>query len=308
MNTYESTPHFQHSHDYYQSHLNRVSRSFAFCIRVLNEPYRETLSIAYLLLRILDSIEDSNIAVAEQKIRQIEIFESFITGQVNRTRYKEWSTLITQSVSDDEKKLIIDGYRVFDDLLRMDQQRKIAITDTVSEMAFGMKKFLISGHQFNSLQQTEEYCDYVAGTVGRLILRILRINSMKMDYDKAEFDAIRFGRFLQKINILKDENEDRKQGKKFFDSRKELIKSLFRDAESAQRFISEINIGQREIRLFCIWSFVLGLETWKMDFHKIEKLSMLKLISKTENMVNAPNELFQLFNEYFSKLKEAYEV
>ncbi len=45
--------------EFYQTHLDRVSRSFAFCIRQLPDPLRGWVGLSYLLCRILDTIEDS---------------------------------------------------------------------------------------------------------------------------------------------------------------------------------------------------------------------------------------------------------
>ena len=44
---------------FYQTHLDRVSRSFAFCIKKLESPLRQWVSLAYLLCRVLDTVEDS---------------------------------------------------------------------------------------------------------------------------------------------------------------------------------------------------------------------------------------------------------
>ena len=42
-----------------KTQLDRVSRSFALCIPLLEDGLKETIGISYLLLRALDSIEDS---------------------------------------------------------------------------------------------------------------------------------------------------------------------------------------------------------------------------------------------------------
>ena len=46
---------------FYQTHLDRVSRSFAFCIKKLESPLRQWVSLAYLLCRVLDTVEDSSL-------------------------------------------------------------------------------------------------------------------------------------------------------------------------------------------------------------------------------------------------------
>src|SRR5205807_1178023 len=43
--------------DFYQAHLDAVSRSFALCIPQLPAPFREQVALSSLLLRVLDTID-----------------------------------------------------------------------------------------------------------------------------------------------------------------------------------------------------------------------------------------------------------
>ena len=44
---------------YYQHWLDVVSRSFALCIPQLEPPFRDHVGLAYLLFRVLDTVEDA---------------------------------------------------------------------------------------------------------------------------------------------------------------------------------------------------------------------------------------------------------
>ena len=77
--------------DFYQSHLNRVSRSFAFCIQKLDPPLRQWVSLSYLLCRVLDTVEDSLWSSVALRSGQYEDFESFIRSFPNKTDVHEWS-------------------------------------------------------------------------------------------------------------------------------------------------------------------------------------------------------------------------
>src|SRR5204862_458636 len=48
------------SPEFYQGHLDAVSRSFALCIPQLAAPFRQHVALSYLLLRVLDTVEDAD--------------------------------------------------------------------------------------------------------------------------------------------------------------------------------------------------------------------------------------------------------
>ena len=50
------------SGEFYQRHLDGVSRSFALCIPQLDQPFQERVALSYLLLRVLDTVEDAPFA------------------------------------------------------------------------------------------------------------------------------------------------------------------------------------------------------------------------------------------------------
>src|SRR6185436_4373290 len=72
-------------------------------------------------------------------------------------------------------------------------------------------------------------------------------------------DAHRFGRFLQKVNIIKDAASDRALGRELLPDGVEG--SLRRDAEGALRYLLRLPPSCDDYRLFCAWSLFLGLFT-----------------------------------------------
>ncbi len=52
--------------------LDRVSRTFALTIRMLKEPFRTYASTAYLLCRIVDTVEDCESLTTESAVRNME--------------------------------------------------------------------------------------------------------------------------------------------------------------------------------------------------------------------------------------------
>src|SRR5262245_29077645 len=62
---------------FYQQRLDLVSRSFALCIPQLDSPFRDRVALAYLLFRVLDTIEDAPFtdrAIQQQQFERLRAF------------------------------------------------------------------------------------------------------------------------------------------------------------------------------------------------------------------------------------------
>jgi hypothetical protein len=129
---------------------------------------------------------------------------------------------------------------------------------------------------------------------------------------QAYVDAHHFGLFLQKINLLKDQAEDEKQGRYLVPSRKELLASIARDAEGAVRYLQTLPIAEKGFRLFCAWSLFLGLASlpWIERsrflgvFQKIPRLLTQKLLDSVEAIVDDNQALVGLFRELLPRLPQ----
>ena len=71
------------AHFHYQNHLNRVSRSFAFCIERLEGDFREWVGLSYLLCRILDTVEDAPWPSRQDREQAFARFEDFLEKGVS---------------------------------------------------------------------------------------------------------------------------------------------------------------------------------------------------------------------------------
>ena len=74
-----------------------------------------------------------------------------------------------------------------------------------------------SGHlKLGSLKEVNQYCFFVAGVVGEALAKL--VSHVEPQFQTAKFrilDAHHFGLFLQKVNILKDQVNDRGEGREF---------------------------------------------------------------------------------------------
>lgn len=303
-----------HSNGFYQNHLNKVSRSFAFCISRLDAPLRRYISSSYLICRILDTLEDAAWDTKSKQLENFEIFENFLLEIPNKAQLSGWVRSFPKEIKKGERLLLQDSFKVFSDLHKFPEPVKDAIQSTVLCMSRGMKKFnegKKSGElKFNSLKEVNQYCFYVAGVVGELLTQIVGYTDIKNQWkDKSYLNAYHFGLFLQKVNILKDQLKDEKEGRFFVIERSEFLNSISLNARGAMDYLNSIPVYLKSFRLFCAWSLFLGLATIPLTEQgfvenksaKLPKVKTLALIYKIETLISDSEKMESLFASYYKK-------
>lgn len=205
--------------------LPEVSRTFALNIPVLPSPLDEVVTIAYLLCRIADTVEDeAAVGVAERRALLAELarLSRLEKGFEERARAfeKNAARSLRPSAPPSEVKLLANTTGVLLALAQMPSWTWPHISRCVVEMTEGMAEMaedLGERRAPMGLRDTEatlQYCYYVAGTVGVMLTGLFSEFSPKV---KARKDvlaprAAAFGRALQLTNIIKDMREDRLRG------------------------------------------------------------------------------------------------
>ena len=93
--------------------LPKVSRTFALTIPQLPAPLRSTVSNAYLLCRIADTIEDEASLNPEKKRELHERFVAIVGGREPVTRFAiDLRNVLTESATSDEIELVENTERV----------------------------------------------------------------------------------------------------------------------------------------------------------------------------------------------------
>jgi len=300
---------------YYQKHLDRVSRSFAFCIARLEGDFRGWVGLSYLLCRILDTVEDALWLNKEQRDAAFSQFEKFLETAPNESAVFTWADSFPE-VPAGERTLLLDSVRIFSDLHSLPINVREKIRKPVMNMYRGMRYF---GHdlqpgqsiRLRSLAEVNQYCFFVAGLVGDLLTELVSERWPNMNVTaRTSIDAHHFGLFLQKVNLLKDQAADEKEGRFLVHSRTELLASLKQDAEGALRYLQSLPIAEKGFRLFCAWSLFLGLaslpwaeRSWAQGiFSKIPRLLTQKLLGTVEKVIDDNQALLVLFHQMLPKL------
>src|ERR1700730_16286745 len=90
---------------FFEEQLNKVSRSFAFCIAELRNGFREKVTLAYLLFRVLDTIEDSHWESADSQKTAFQIFRKLF---YSHSSVKEFENLFNNVNITPEERILIE--------------------------------------------------------------------------------------------------------------------------------------------------------------------------------------------------------
>ncbi|MDE3021699.1 MAG: squalene/phytoene synthase family protein [Pseudomonadota bacterium] len=197
--------------------LAGVSRTFALTIPELPGPLVGVVGNAYLLCRIVDTIEDETILQVDGKR---EFYGRFVQALEDREDPQRWADdlrpLLSESASIHERELVNAIPRVIRIMHGFRPAQRDAISECLRIMTSGMAEFqerkTLSG--LKDLAEHERYCYYVAGVVGEMLTRLFCEYSADIarNGEALMAHAVAFGQGLQMTNILKDIWEDRHKG------------------------------------------------------------------------------------------------
>lgn len=299
----------------YGSHLERVSRSFAFCIEQLEEPLRRHVGLGYILCRMADTVEDSAWESLAAQTAAFVSFESFIHAPANEEAVRAWAAGFPSGIPEGEALLLRDAPRFFADLHSLPRGVQAVLQRTVLSMVRGMRFFCQQDQGAanpQSLAEANQYCFFVAGIVGELLTDLVAEGVPAYRPDARTYtDAFHFGLYLQKINLLKDQLEDAKVGRHLVPNRAEMRDSVLLHAERSLRYIQGIPLEARGYRIFCAWSFFLGLvslpfidRSWReQKAVKISRQQTFLYLSKVLIKVSNNEALENLYRENLAALR-----
>ena len=191
-----------------------VSRTFAITIDVLEEPMASAICIGYLLCRVPDTVEDAGHIPAEEQARLLDAYDRALdpddsTGVETFQREVEpW--LPAEDERDDDWRVVAEVDRAFRAFEAQSPSIRRAVREPVRELVSGMEMFVDryaddGGLRIQTPGELEEYCHYVAGTVGELITNLATRGDVDPEREQQLYErAESFGRLLQLVNISKD--------------------------------------------------------------------------------------------------------
>ena len=208
---------------YAEEILLLVSRTFALNINILKGKLHKSILLAYLYLRIADTVEDDpDMKASEKEIVLGKFAEIFKTSELPDDLVSEFERSLPESWRKSEHPymdLCLHTHVVVPLLREMPETYAAPVRTVTIEMCHGMAKFALrqeaalgSGwFTLESVADLDEYCYYVAGIVGKLLTNLFAADTCLIsDARRAEMQKldVSFGLALQVANIVKDCVED----------------------------------------------------------------------------------------------------
>lgn len=271
--------------------LEGVSRTFALTIPQLPEGLAKPVSNAYLLCRIVDTIEDEVALSSAQKRHFCQRFTRVVAGEeAAEPLARELTPLLSAQTIPAEHELIRLIPRVIAITHGFEVPQREALLLCVAVMGKGMVEFQDRDlrHGLVSMDEMSSYCYYVAGVVGEMLTRLFCHYSpeIAVHRDVLMRLAVSFGQGLQMTNILKDLWDDHERGvcwlpREIFDAVGYDLSQLKPDhhdprfAEGFRRLIGIAHAHLRNaleytmlipshetgLREFCLWALGMAMLT-----------------------------------------------
>lgn len=185
--------------------LNQTSRSFAAVIQALDDELRPAISIFYLVLRALDTVEDDMTIPVGEKVSMLREFHTHLYQE-------DWKY---SESNETDRAVLLEFPTISSEFRKLKPAFQEVIADIAEKMGSGMTVFL--EERVNTMAEWDEYCHYVAGLVGIGLSRLFTASGLEDDEVGRDHQlANSMGLFLQKTNIIRDYLEDGSEGREFW--------------------------------------------------------------------------------------------
>lgn len=178
--------------------LKETSRTFVIPISLLKKDLRQAVSTAYLVYRAIDEIEDHENIPNDMKTTILLQLSELFKKPFTEKKYFEIISPIQEVLPEVSVRLV-------DWLDACPETAQPLVRETGAEMAYGMAKWTKRNWDIQTKEDLDEYTYYVAGIVGILLSQLW---DWSYGYEYDEELALGFGRGLQAVNILRNQDED----------------------------------------------------------------------------------------------------
>jgi farnesyl-diphosphate farnesyltransferase len=232
--------------------LLKTSRTFALSIPRLPEPLRREVTVAYLLFRIADTLEDATDWTTSRKLEELERMASLLRspGPAESARLASAWTADPPLSHPGCRELLGETGTVVEAMTDLGPAARDCIRDhtlrTIECMAGFVrrsdKKRLL---QLTTLKELQSYCYAVAGIVGEMLTELFLLGCSELQPAATDLrgSAVRFGEALQLVNILKDSASDAVEGRRYLPpgvSLKKIFALAREDLEGARSYIDTL--------------------------------------------------------------------
>lgn len=254
--------------------LKLTSRTFYIPIKLLKSKLRKTVGAAYLCMRAIDEIEDHETMQKETKTHLLRKTAELLRSEKGFDR-EAYETLIKPY---EELPEVTQRLADWIDVCPAEITRKVM--EATSIMADGMAKWVEKDFIVTTKEELDEYTYFVAGIVGVMLSDIWKwYDGTETDYDL----AIGYGRGLQAVNMLRNQDEDAERGVRFIPdgwTRADMFDYARDNLAKADEYMEDLET--KNIVLFCRIPLALAKKTLKAMDDGHEKMTR----TEVENTVD----------------------
>jgi len=207
------------SEEFLDRHLAGVSRTYAVVIPMLPAGLREAVGLAYLLMRVVDTVEDAPQLSDEQRQEHLARLEALVTADPPTERGERELPI---GESDAERSLMQSLPELLAGIGQLDAAYRAACRTCSCQMIVGVRRLLdqsaARGAPYPAVRDLAElrtYCYYVAGVVGEMLCDMMAHWCGVPALRRLRALAVELGTGLQLVNILKDAARDAAHGRRY---------------------------------------------------------------------------------------------
>lgn len=258
--------------------LKLTSRTFYIPIKLLKPTLRKTVGAAYLCMRAVDEIEDHETMPVEVKVDLLRATSDLLKAE---TFDREAYEILTKPYREDLPEVTL---RLADWVEICPDEITAKVRQSTSEMAGGMAKWVEKDFVVHTKEDLDEYTYYVAGLVGLMLSDIWRW------YDGTETDyelALGYGRGLQAVNMLRNQEEDAERGVRFLPegwTRADMFDYAWGNLDKADEYMKDLQT--KNIILFCKIPLALAKKTLRAMNAGQEKMTRTEVEETVDEILN----------------------
>ena len=259
--------------------LKLTSRTFYIPIKLLKTKLRKTVGAAYLCMRAIDEIEDHETMPVKTKTRLLTETSVLLQSKSGFDR-EAYETLVKPY----EEELPEVTLRLADWIEICPEGITAKVMDSTSIMANGMAKWVEKDFNVTTKEELDEYTYYVAGLVGVMLSDIWKW------YDGTETDhelAIGYGRGLQAVNMLRNQEEDAERGVRFIPdgwTRDDMFDYAWENIGKADAYMKDLKT--KNIIVFCKIPLALAKKTLSAMDDGREKMTRSEVEATVDDILN----------------------
>jgi farnesyl-diphosphate farnesyltransferase len=266
--------------------LRNVSRTFALSIERLPGVLCDSVTVAYLLLRVSDILEDNDDYDAHVKAEHLRLWADVL--EQNASLDDLVAALGALDPADPEAFVALNADRVVAKLQELPQPLQEFIVGRVCKTTRGMARWQDHGPFIADELEMDDYMHEVAGRVGYLLTDIFAWYSPRIRERYTELMPLarEYGLALQTVNVIRGMRKDYERGWVFVpvtyyehvgltrdqlfeaehqDPAMEVVRMLSdkasRHLHHGMQYIQAFPRRQHPIRLACMWPLFFAVRT-----------------------------------------------